>query len=114
MKPTKKVTMYMIVRNGLFWHEGNHPNFCSLYDNKGQIDKVVIEEDKKGKSQYWAWWDHEKEIYRMVYPSRVQVEMCFPYGYKIEEEKGNGRLCRVKIKSLETINPLGNKWVWTK
>ncbi len=67
----------------------------------GKIVKIIIRELKEGEvSPYWAWWDNEDQSFCMIFPSQVQVRMCFPYGYKIEEELGRGILTNVFVESI--------------
>jgi len=46
---------------------------------------------------FFAWWDADDKKFTHVYPSIVQVEMCFPYGSKAEIELGRGQTYQVKI-----------------
>ena len=50
---------------------------------------------------YWGWWNLEKLCWEMVFGSKVQVEVCFAYGPKVEEERGRGWLLPVDVKVLE-------------
>lgn len=45
----------------------------------------------------WAWWDNKAGKFRYVYDSKKKVEICFPYGYKVEEDKGKGKLLEVIV-----------------
>lgn len=62
-----------------------------------QIVKVTVKESDEG--EHWGWFDNDTGSYSMIYPSRTQVEMCFTYGYAIEEERGRGRLVQLKVEA---------------
>lgn len=59
------------------------------------IIRVSVEEDQKG--DYFGWEYSDKKNFSMIYPSIKLVEICFPYGTKAEEEKGRGRVVKLKI-----------------
>lgn len=49
----------------------------------------------------WAWWYNKAETFRYVYDSKKKVEMCFPYGSTVEEDKGNGKLLEIIVMPTE-------------
>ena len=100
----EKGIFFMTFRKGIYWHESKNAFHCSLYDNVSPIHKVKVEEDSTGESKYYGWLDAETQEYRMIWCEKKLVEMCFPYGYKVEEEKGKGRLVRLKIDFIEVVN----------
>lgn len=66
--------------------------------------KVRVKEAQKGeKSDYWGWKDFEKKEYSMIYPSKMQAEACFTYGYKIEEKRGRGKLVNLVIEEIKKV-----------
>lgn len=67
------------------------------------IYKVEVKEGKEQQVGYWAWWDEKDKEFCHVYSAKFLVEMCFPYGTKIEEERGNGKLVPVDITILEEV-----------
>jgi hypothetical protein len=60
------------------------------------IVPVVVCEQVGGG--HWGWWDHEHQAFTMVWPSKTQVEMCFPYGYRVAEYAGDGVLVELLVK----------------
>ena len=38
---------------------------------KDKIVQVEVSPDKQEKSQYWGWWDFEKNDYAHIYPSKT-------------------------------------------
>lgn len=75
---------------------------CGADENRLYLVEVVrgTHSDPGG---YWGWWNLEKLHWEMVFGSRVQVEVCFPYGANAEEERGRGWLLPVDVKVLEKI-----------
>jgi hypothetical protein len=63
-----------------------------------EILPVVVSEGPETPDCYWGWWDEEQKRFSIVYWRRMQVEICFTYGYKIEEEQGKGKLVPVIVE----------------
>jgi hypothetical protein len=67
------------------------------------VEQVVVRDLHEGEaSEYWAWWDARNGRFDYVFLSRWGVEMCFPYGTRIESEKGNGEVVNVTIDESES------------
>jgi hypothetical protein len=66
---------------------------------KYPIVEVEVSIDENGT--YWGWFDNEDNTlhgcYIWIHPSLT--EMCFPYGTKVEEERGRGK--KVKLSVVE-------------
>lgn len=74
-------------------------------DDKSKVYHVSLEEDPDG--DYWAWLDlkdKQKPEITMVFPYRESVEICFPYGTKVEEQRGYGRVIRCKVEKIQELN----------
>ncbi|RLI53387.1 MAG: hypothetical protein DRP09_15845 [Candidatus Thorarchaeota archaeon] len=39
---------------------------------------------------HWAWWDARKLRFSMIFKSKVQLDMCFPYGRSVAEDSCDG------------------------
>ena len=66
------------------------------------VERVVVRDLHEGEvGDYWAWWDAKKARFDFVFPSRSLVDMCFPYGSKIETEKGNGEIVNVFVETSD-------------
>ena len=65
---------------------------CS--DSPQDIVRVLVTPDPAGS--YWAWYDYDEGI-AFVYFSRVLLETIFPYGSKVEEDRGRGKVIRVRV-----------------
>lgn len=62
---------------------------------------VTVREATDGEDwNSWAWWNNKRQEITMIFPSRVQVEICFPYGHKVAEDAGDGRLIPVMIEPV--------------
>lgn len=46
---------------------------------------------------HWGWLDAGETEPCMIWPSRIQYDMCFPYGPRAEEEAGKGRTVRLAV-----------------
>jgi hypothetical protein len=81
-----------------------------LIEGKFPIVAVSIREREWDRSQprpsgYWGWWSNEDSSFHFVWPSRIQVEMCFPYGPEAEEKRGRGHLLPVEVVLLRNATP---------
>lgn len=94
---------YMQYRVNRYWHESKNAWHCSLYGENNPIHEVMVTEDLTNTSQYYAWFNNEKKDFEYIWGSELQTKMCFPYGTKVEEELGRGRLTRVNIEFIKVI-----------
>ena len=69
-------------------------SMCGVAD--ADIVPVMVREQVDGG--HWGWWDHEHQAFAMIWPSKVQVEMCFPYGYRAAEWAGDGKLVELLVE----------------
>ena len=46
----------------------------------------------------WGWWSSTENSLSMIFPTREQVEMCFPYGPEVEIKRGHGDIVRVRVE----------------
>ena len=61
---------------------------------------VRVTENDDPDSKFWGWWSNERNEFRHVYPGKVLVEICFPYGTDIMEKHGEGKLTGVDVEIL--------------
>jgi hypothetical protein len=74
------------------------PEIVKLYGEQLPIWKILVEElPKEIPGCYWAWWNNEEGGFSIVDVEKPLVTICFPYGYRIEEERGIGILVPVKV-----------------
>ena len=67
--------------------------------------EVEVSERTEAPGCYWAWWDEEHQRFDFVYPHKGLVEICFPYGTKVEEGQGRGKLLPVNVKVMRETEP---------
>lgn len=69
------------------------------------LREVVITpwEGPEEKALYWGWWDNEDKEFQFIYYGKFLVEMCFPYGCKVEEEAGKGKLMPVHVEVIREV-----------
>lgn len=92
--------MYAYLKNGTYFYAGSR-FFVKLHGvPDADIKKVIVTENPAG--DYYGWKDKSGEI-EFIWPSDTQRDMCFPYGPKAEEEKGNG--VRVRLTIAPKDNP---------
>jgi len=54
--------------------------------------------------EYWGYYRYEDEKFTIIMPSMVMFNVCFPYGYKYEEEVGHGKAYRMEIIKTELLD----------
>ena len=80
--------------------------WVGLHGSTDPIVRVRVRErlPTDPSSNYWGWLDAtDPSYYHFVWPSEVQLDMCFPYGPKAEEKKGRGR--KVNLIVEEILDP---------
>ena len=65
------------------------------------VEVTVTELPAPVEGCYWAWWDVKDQDFSMIYHAQALVEMCFPYGSKVEEDRGKGKVCPVTISQAK-------------
>ena len=97
-KKLRQTTLFCEKRKGIYEHFfgcRQAVGMCGV-EPADIISVTVIEEHKK--STHFGWWDNKDKKFCMIFRSKLQVEVCFPYGYKVCEEKGEGQLCGLRVK----------------
>jgi len=98
-------------RSGKYYqHFGIRKELVSLYgDNAEDIvevelkistDQSVPEGTTEG-ADYWGWYDKDKGFGQMIYAQYFLLNMCFPYGIKASEERGQGKAYRLEIVNVK-------------
>lgn len=91
--------MYAYLKHGKYFYTGSH-FFVKLHGvPDDDIKEVTVTENPAG--DYYGWKDKSGEI-KFVWPSEAQRDMCFPYGPKVEEDKGTGVRVRLSVTQKET------------
>jgi hypothetical protein len=98
----KKQTVMYGVKDGDIWiHLYSNRRVVELICNKKDVKQLLVKEDEKGK--YWAWWDMESDPneFCFVWQAEILLNMCFPYGPEVEEERGKGKKMRVSVEMVK-------------
>ena len=92
---------------GSYWADFSpHPETARMYDyGEAPVYEVTVSEmpDEPMLDSYWGWWDAQRGAFTMVYYAQALVEMCFPYGSKVEEERGRGKLMPVAVSGATIV-----------
>ena len=71
--------------------------------------RLVLDPD----GPYWGWY-HSHHPYNgerrgeisMIYPNRVCVEICFPYGPDVATAHGHGEIVRLRVERIrDAVHP---------
>ena len=68
------------------------------------IIPVLVTVDEEGT--YWGWYSAERMDVSMIFAHRTSLEICFPYGSKIEEDRDRGRVVRLRVTWVVDPVPL--------
>lgn len=92
----------------LFAEKREDGSFNNVYPREGQVKmcgvpeelivSVVVTEDVDGI--YHGWVDKDGLATCMVWPSLMQLKVCFPYGMEAAIEAGQGVYVKLKIEEL--------------
>jgi len=98
-----------VFNNNHYKHFGINKLSASLYGDKPE-DIVKLEfkisdnqelpesdSHKKMIADYWGWYDFKNEKISLIFPQRFLLNMCFPYGMKVEEDANIGKAYRLEI-----------------
>lgn len=93
-------------------HDTGEPFYCHASPSRRWVElhflshpivKVRVRERQPSDplSNYWGWLDAANPAaYTMVWPSEVQLDMCFPYGPQAEEARGRGRKVNLIVEEI--------------
>ncbi len=60
------------------------------------IIPIQVTEDENG--EYWGWKQADDNKICMIWPSFVQLQICFPYGIDAAEKHGEGKRVKLHIQ----------------
>jgi hypothetical protein len=103
-----KITATLNERGDFYQYFGIHPKLACIYGEKPENivevefkiseDQSIPPNDQSMNPDYWGWYDNDsKKFSRMIYTKHFLLEMCFPYGIKASEDKGQGKAYRLEI-----------------
>jgi hypothetical protein len=82
-------------QDGTYWYPGDR-RFVMMYGGTHPMVTVVLTEDPDGP--YYGWIRAGEVLPIMIYPNEDLFSMCFPYGYRGEEERGRGEMVRMRAE----------------
>lgn len=110
MKKDNIIHTTAVLNKTYYHHFGINEMSASLYGNKvAEIEnlKMKMSDNQEPpaknsnidstKPDYWGWYDNEEQKFLLIFPAYFMLNMCFPYGMKVEEEAGKGKAYRLEI-----------------
>lgn len=87
---------------GVYTNLGARP-WVELHGLPYPIVPVAVREvtDDDPAATHWGWLRTGGDTPSMIWPSHAQFSVCFPYGYRAEEEAGRGRMVRLAVEEVE-------------
>jgi hypothetical protein len=107
----KELVTTAVQDEGLYRHFGIHPKTASLYgcDPAAIINVKLVESSDQSRGEplksvdgYWSWWDFKKNRFEPVltWHGLILLDICFPAGFKVSEERGDGKAYRVNVERI--------------
>jgi len=109
-KMVKNNMSYTAIHNGKYFeHFGIHPSTAMLYGHKTEeivnVDVIISSDQGPVKNNldvdYWGWWSNKDERFTFIFPKYFLLNMCFPYGMKVLEERNEGKAYRVEVNPID-------------
>lgn len=87
------------------YHTVGSRAYVEAHGLAGPVIRVRVEEVPEGDpaATHWGWMRSAYLHYEadtvpgMIWGTRGQFEMCFPYGSKAEASRGHGRVVRLRV-----------------
>lgn len=89
--------LYAHKRESGYWHAGSK-KFVEAHMLHDPIVQIELTEDPEGT--YWGWLAKDATYPSMVWPKKMLLDICFPYGPDVEQERGKGRVVRMVVKEI--------------
>lgn len=102
------VSQQRAVWNGKYYeHFGIRKEIANMYGHKANevsdvemkisVDqKLPVSNDGDMDSDYWGWFDFERQEFTMIYAKRFLLNMCFAYGIEAAEQVKQGKAYRLE------------------
>lgn len=92
-----------------YQYRGGIESLCVAPQDLHQVILVQLVEDEAGPLFAWKQNHSEKgAMYLFIYPSPVQIDICFPSGMEHEREAGRGEIVRVCTVEIDWISEAVN------
>jgi len=97
---------YNSEKHGVYYRDiGIRPELSSIYgvnpedieDITLKVTEVGVPDNRSNNQEYWGWYSNEVGNFSMIYPSWAQHFVCFTYGPKALEERGDGYSVRFEL-----------------
>ncbi|VVB52985.1 Uncharacterised protein [uncultured archaeon] len=88
-----------------FFRSARTVSLCFDSRQPHPILEVLVSETTESPNidTYWGWWYNREQKFTLVYAKKMLVELCFPYGSKVEEGCGRGNLVPVNVKVIRKV-----------
>lgn len=101
------------VRMHAGWDDGEYSHFYAsrrLVEFCGYAPEDVHEVELREaaddeETPYWGWEDADDGSWGMIWPSKVQLQMCFTYGMEAAITAGKGRPVRLIVTRRDVPCP---------
>lgn len=93
-------------QDGKVYYRNISPNIKTVQmcvDKNEKIYEIDISETNEIVGDTYYGWRNDKGNISFIYPVITLVDICFPYGYKAEEDSGKGKLVVVKIEEIREV-----------
>jgi hypothetical protein len=83
--------------------------YVSMHQLPGDIVPVAISQvpDDDPAGTHWGWINEEGRLQpALIWPTRAQFDMCFPYGPAVETEEGKGHVVHLRVQPIPPETPV--------
>jgi hypothetical protein len=91
-----------------FYRHGTTWSVSGAKDDEAVVVRCRERQELDPESPYWGWEYSPKHNphpeggrWSMIWPSRTQLEICFPYGTKRAIEQGHGRPVNLLVEVVK-------------
>jgi hypothetical protein len=85
------------IRKEIAYMYGHKENDVSDVEMKVSADqRLPVSNDGDMNSDYWGWFDFERQEFTMIYAKRFLLDMCFAYGIEAAEQAKQGKAYRLE------------------
>lgn len=92
----------------VYYHLSPDRWWVEIHGTKDPIVATRVRERRDGEPEsiHWGWMymgDNcvdKQNRYQMIWPSLIQLKMCFPYGLEVEEKQSRGRRVNLIVEEI--------------
>jgi hypothetical protein len=116
------VTKQQAVWNGKYYeHFGIRKEIAYMYGHKenevsdvemrvSADQRLPVSNDGDMNSDYWGWFDFERQEFTIIYAKRFLLNMCFTYGIEASEQAKQGKAYRLEVSGSSFAYPHGRSF----